>query len=298
MRHRRMSINSSSSLSKGKKPRRCNRGRSIPEVAEPRTDQVVNEYDLMKVHRWIAVCLVLVHASHVVAGEPRTELPKDGWWARYYGTIKQDGQEERTVKRTYSLVGTANANGRKCRWVEWNEAWTVDGQKHVDILKFLVPERDLLESERPLDNLVRAWRKVNDTQVEEVKFSQPLGADGLVVSADYGFGRDFLIFPGAWQKSRRVEQRRTVEYQQGRLEIPSGRAARHSAVRRALTNGEKQAYFDEYTVWIDPAISPVAVAVSERIVNEVDDVHRRTIFREFVIEDFGTDAKSAMPESN
>src|SRR5262245_46500324 len=77
-----------------------------------------------------------------------------------------------------------------------------------------------------------------------------------------------------------------------------GAPVRHLAVRRALTTGQRQAYFDDFTVWIDPAISPIAVALSERIENEVDDVRRRTIFRELVIEDFGADAKSAIPDNN
>src|SRR5262245_47669881 len=109
------------------------------------------------------------------ADEAPTKLPKDGWWVRYFVTMNGEGINDNVIiKRTYSLVGTTTENGEKCRSVEMKTVQMVNGKEQTDVIKFLVPERELLESEKPLEGLLRAWRRIDDGTVEEQKFNQPV----------------------------------------------------------------------------------------------------------------------------
>lgn len=243
-----------------------------------------------------AICALPYSPSR--ADETPAKLPKDGWWVRYFVTMKFEGRPDVTAKRTYSLVGTAVENGVRCRWVEMKSVQMSDGREITDVLKFLVPEEELLESERPLDSLVRCWRRFAEEPVEEVAFNVPLSVRGFAGSADFYWGRDFAFFPGLQKQAKGVRERRVVEYQKGRLDVEDAQTFQHVVSRRALTNGEKQEYCDEFTVWNDPAVAPAFVAASDRVRQRRDDALVRTLTIEFVLEDYGADAKSALPENN
>jgi hypothetical protein len=241
--------------------------------------------------------LILLSSSVLPAVDSTTQLPKDGWWVRYFVTMTREGNEDVTVKRTYSLVGTTTENGEKCRWVEIKSVQPINGKEQTDVIKFLIPERELLGGEKPLDSLVRAWRQVDDGPVEEQKFNQPLGVAGMVASADFGWGRDLVIFPGPQRKSKLAAGKKVVDFQQGRLEIGEGWVGKHVATRKALTNGEKQEFSTDFTVWNDATVAPACAAMHERIEYRRNDMLIRTITVELVIEDFGIDAKSTLPEN-
>jgi len=241
--------------------------------------------------------LILLVYSVSSAEDRSASLPKDGWWVRYFVVIQREGNEDVTMKRKYSLVGTTTENGERCRWVEIQSVQPIDGQELTDVIKFLIPEKELLENEKPLDSIVRAWRKTNDGPVEEVKFNQPLGVGGSVASADFAWGHSLLIFPGPQRKSKSVEKKKVVEYQQGRLEVGAGQVGKHVATRKALTNGEKQEFETEFTAWNDAAIAPACAAMHSRTEFRRNDLLIQAITEEVVLEDIGVDAKSELPEN-
>jgi hypothetical protein len=238
-------------------------------------------------------------ALPALGDEAPQELPKDGWWVRYFVTEKYaQTNEERTVKQAYSLVGTATEDGSVCRWVEIKSDRTVNGKEQHDILKFLVPEKDLLESEKPLDGLVRAYRRFDGGEVETMKFNQPLGSPGFVSSADFVWGILFVAFPGPQRKSMLIAEEKVVDYQRGRLNVVEGRSGTRVATRLALTNGEKQTQNLHFTVWNHPDVSPAFAASKSRLEYLRDDKPRSSMTSEWTVEDFGSDAKSALPEHN
>ena len=149
----------------------------------------------------LALARNLAVANQLAKAEDATaKLPNDGWWVRYLVTGKDPGNnDDAPTKCTYSLAGSANENGQLCRWVEVKWDRTFDGKKQVDILKFLVPEKELLHGEKPLDSLVRCWRKIDEGEAKLMTFDQPAGVAGTYFSrwsADFAFGRDMIIFPG------------------------------------------------------------------------------------------------------
>src|SRR5260370_37737295 len=113
----------------------------------------------------ILLGLIACANSAVRADEAPKMLPKDGWWVRYFVTMNfGQPNDEQTIKRKYSLVGTVTENDQKCRWVEMKSVQSVNGKEQTDIIKFLVPEKELLESEKPLESLIRAWRQLDGGQ--------------------------------------------------------------------------------------------------------------------------------------
>src|SRR5262245_54828761 len=196
------------------------------------------------------IAILLVVPSVALADDVPAKLPADGWWVRYFVTMRREGLNDETVmKRTYSLVGTSMENGEKCRWVEMKAIIPVNGQDHTEIFKFLIPEKDLLEGERPMNNLVRAWRKFDDEPADEQKFNQGPGGRGFSGNADYYLGHYMIIFPGPQQKAKVIEEKRTVEYQQGRLELDAARVGKRAASRQAVTVAQKQTIQTDFTVW-------------------------------------------------
>jgi hypothetical protein len=93
--------------------------------------------------------ILLVATSVALAEDAPAKLPADGWWVRYFVTTRREGTNDETImKRTYSLVGTSTENGEKCRWIEMNSVLTINGKERKEILKFLLPEKQLLEDDR------------------------------------------------------------------------------------------------------------------------------------------------------
>ncbi|MFN0052665.1 MAG: hypothetical protein ACKV0T_10770, partial [Planctomycetales bacterium] len=190
----------------------------------------------------------LLAASGRLQADPDVPtLPKDGTWIRYFGRSWREGEgNESTSKRTYSLVGTTTEKGQLCRWVEMSEAALVDGNERTDIIKFLLPEKELRTNDAPLESLIRCWRKIDNEPVRELKFNSQEGFSG---GPHFYWGRDFVIFPGSQRDSQVVRESKTVEYQSGRLEIPMGYRAQFSATRRARTADISYSQAIEFVVW-------------------------------------------------
>ena len=58
-----------------------------------------------KLRAIVLVGITLLANGALPAGEAPEKLPEDGWWVRYYVTMKRPkANHEITMKRTYSLV--------------------------------------------------------------------------------------------------------------------------------------------------------------------------------------------------
>ncbi|MSR56843.1 MAG: hypothetical protein EXS05_04130 [Planctomycetaceae bacterium] len=228
------------------------------------------------------------------ADEAAPGLPKDGTWVRYFGTMRREGTTDETaLKRTYSLVGTKTENGQVCRWVEMKDVHQVNHKEEPNIFKFLIPEKDLLENKKPLESLVRAWGKFNDGDVQELKFNSP---DGLPGDPHSRFGWHLVIFPGPRQQAETLKESRVVDYQHGRLEIPDARLGRYRAMRRARGANFNFTLSMDSTYWCHSDVPLGVAAWKSRLELRQDDMVRPSTQFEFVLEDFGTNAKSALPD--
>ena len=92
-------------------------------------------------------------------------LPEDGTQIRYDTELSSDLQETPTEgSLTVSSVGQTTVNDEKCRWIEIKSIATANGQDHIQIIKALIPEKDLAKGKRPLEHVVRIWVKTDLTK--------------------------------------------------------------------------------------------------------------------------------------
>jgi hypothetical protein len=244
----------------------------------------------------LALLAAIVHST-AAADEMPLRLPDDGWWIRHGYIIKRSGSsEEETVHRTCSMVGTHVESGVTCRWVELQFAERVDGREHSDIIKFLIPEKALLESEHPASHVVRAWRKTDDGSVEQMQFDDAGGIAGYGNEAEIDWGHELVLFPGMQRRAKIVPEKKSVDYQHGRIEVPAGRAGRRTAKWRDNAAGEVYTYELDFTVWNHPTLAPGFAAANEKFRVKRGDALIRSWAREVSVEDFGANAKSAIPD--
>jgi hypothetical protein len=249
----------------------------------------------------VAFGLVLFLNSAAQSEDASATLPDDGWWFRYSVTTKEDREgntEVSTVKHTYSLIGTATENGEKCRWVEMKIVGYFGGKDRTQIAKLLVPERDLLESEHPLNRLVRGWNKIDDAAARELRVEPPEA--GPTGNANRFYEMRMLVFPGMRRKLEIADKPKVVDYQRGRIEIPQGLKGKREVKgngRGRLQNQISKSN-TEFTVWTDPAVPFGFAAATFQNATRIDDVLRVSRDDEWVIDDFGSGAKSELPDNN
>ena len=244
--------------------------------------------------RIIPFALVWANCVCVWAEDQTAKLPDDGWWIRYSWNEKTEVRgelQEYTEKITCSFVGTATEDSEKCRWVEKKRDWSLGGKDRVSWVKFLVPEKDLIENEKPLERLKRAWVKSGDNDVRAMIIGKDIKPDSNLLR----------VFPGVWQNTERLEKERVVDYQKGRLTISEARTRTDKTsdtFEIAPGKNLDRTRIEESTVWFDQITSPVYAAASFRIKSYENDLLHYSKEIEMVIEDIGNDAQSKLPDNN
>jgi len=230
---------------------------------------------------FVVVFLALVGlAASARADGTSFPLPADGSWVRYRVTGDgADGPFTRT--ETIRFVGTVRKENPPRRWFEQEFGGFSDGRRNF--LKIQLSE-DEWNSPWPLAERREYWHKEAD---QPVKRAETLGPE-------YGlFG---LMFPGPYKSTMPLKEPRTIEYQRGQLEIREGLSGRHKITVRA--DDDDFEYEMHYRVWRRPDVpqGPVAANFTFRAKQNgreepVEKVH-------FVLDDFGNDAKSDLPDHN
>ena len=228
--------------------------------------------------RFVFLFSAVAVAQRSAAGE--IPLPPEGAWARYYHVVTEEGRPERRNKSTIKVLGAEEANGRRCRWIEIE--WSQDGETGRGVTQYLIPEKTLAESERPLDEAIRAISRDGDGKIvfESLEF---VGLSGT----------DMLFLPSARKSAKPVEEPQSVDYQSGRLNIPTGLRGDYVFSREAKTVKQTQAWTWDYTVWIDRKVSLGVAREKIKMTQRIDGVVKRTWVEDVWLEDFGLDAKSA-----
>lgn len=235
------------------------------------------------------------------AEAPPAKLPEDGWWVRYLLTVKStsNGQtEEQQSKTTFSLVGTTTENNEKYRWVESKSEWKdAANNEHIQITKFLIPEKDLLESEQPLDRLKRCWVKFDDRDVR----ADRIGLEQDTRTANWAYSGHVIIFPGMRKKLKSIDEQRVVEYQQGRLVIARAETGKITG-KPVDVKGRRPTQMTtvtEFKMWSDPTVLPgFAAAKIITATTRANGMFPTASDQDWIIADFGNDAKSSLPDHN
>lgn len=241
---------------------------------------------------FLAIVLLAGFSRAAVRGEdPARELPKDGAWVRYRveGVERQNGQEGAyTATVTVSLVGSAVEDGVPCRWRESKVVYHEPAKiARTVINKLLIPQSDILESEKPWEHVRRGWVWAKDKSAVQVP------------KVDDSRYRDLLLWAPGVAKSLEIakNEAKDIEYQQGRLKNVQGRTGEF-VDKGTFPKNQEWKRVTKYTVWLHPDLQ--FGFAETRIVTEsfVDGKKMQSSSSVFSIQDAGTDAKSELPDNN
>lgn len=227
----------------------------------------------------------LITTTPALAGGLIQKLPKDGAWIRYTITFKQTGPYEResTLDATLKLVGTTMHGGEKCRWVEWKNILSDGGKASTSILKLLIREADLKAGAKPVVRIIRAFHRDPRGNVVEWKQDQ-------VSQSTHGT----LMF-GAIKKPKTIKSARTIEYQKGKLKITSA-VTGEIALKWPGKLPADARHVVTRTIWKHKSVPFGAAVVEMKRQFFLKDKVTATTTTTHVVQDFGTGAKSALPD--
>lgn len=217
--------------------------------------------------------------------QPRA-LPKDGSWVRYH--VETEDVVEKKIEGLRSIelsfVGTVVEEGQTCRWLERKES-VPDGEKGTkkEIIKVLVPEKDLWESDVPFEHFRRGWVLRPDGKIAEVTMKQH-------VLLHLNFAPLLLWTPGMLKDSKQVaDQFKDIEYQAGRLKGAQARTGK-------LALPDNNYDISKYTAWQHPDL-PIGCAevrmTRELFMKGKKFNERLTVWR---LQETGAEAKSSLPD--
>ncbi|MFQ5734667.1 MAG: hypothetical protein ACE5KM_22265 [Planctomycetaceae bacterium] len=228
-------------------------------------------------------------------------LPKDGTWARYFVHNKRANGVEDIMHTTIRFVGTVTEHGERYRWIEWTDAFEIDGNDgktviRKDVQKFLVSEKSLRTSPHPLRYFIRGWRG------EEGKTAAAIEPDRLHRETADVQGITLLFLPGVLKTTKPTRNSRAIDYQQGQLRIRSGRAGTYRAVRHAITAPLVYTWKTDYELWLhkDVPLGMASVKMKLVFIRKAADgttTVRNLATTEYSVEAWGTNAKSALPNA-
>lgn len=249
-------------------------------------------------------CVLFAFAVLVASPAHSAEqLPKDGSWARYYVVLKSSSGNERTLRTTVRFVGTVVENGEKHRWVEIGDSVEEDaggGKKETKhyAIKFLISEKALRTASNPIQHFVRA------RQGEAGKPPEPIVASQRFREVYDAFnGQSLLFLSGASKSAKMTKHKRTIDYQDGRLSIASGRAGTNVTHFHFLANSKAVISWKRtYELWTHKAVPLGMASLKYRVVQtRTDEKGKVRVIRtetgEYTVEAWGRDAKTALPDA-
>ncbi|MBI3462850.1 MAG: hypothetical protein HY000_07285 [Planctomycetes bacterium] len=211
------------------------------------------------------------------------QLPDDGTWVRFDTEGKAfgpDGGVKVTITGSVmvSSVGQTDVYGEKCRWIEIGSTAKRGEQEFTEVYKLLIPEKRLKQGENPLDHVLKAWQKHS-----MINHGAPQQLDlGAVRSLD-----EFLSGPAPEVTKLPAELtdsklgKRQCEGLRGHAVVKTCDSETHFTYEVRL---DKDAPFGVVTFRYEKARKRQGQSLGARTAT-------------FKLADFGTEAKSALPDS-
>lgn len=225
------------------------------------------------------------------ADELRPTLPENGTWVRYQVDTERLGVFKRSRQFLLSVVGRELQNEEACLWLELKKTgkFVADGDEETHIWKLLVREKDLLENDKPLENVIRVWHRFNANPPELC----------LPEHFRVGFDESFMWTPGVVKNAKTIVDAKEVDYQKGRLKIENSLAGSIGHVQRNSFGDITMTWTLDFRTWLHTDI-PVGSAAAEITYKAFDgDMNIvATSISKFLLQDAGTGAKTALPECN
>jgi hypothetical protein len=238
------------------------------------------------------VLLVLVQGNVAPAGGLISQFPIDGAWVRYQWSLLQGGGEV-TGTLTISSVGTSTKNNQKSRWLELKLNYDEGTVKHAFLAKLLVNEQDIVAQADLMQSASQVWLRVDD-QAPIQRLSPRDAPEWL--------NRTQRIFRHVALPMRDLGKldEKTVEFQRGKLECSGRKQEFLGPATKVTINGVPAELKSSYTqaVWLHKDV-PFGVATCESrmdLLHDGQSTKSETV--KFLLSDFGTDAKTELPDQN
>jgi hypothetical protein len=244
---------------------------------------------------WRAVILLLALTARFAAvsdlacadDDPAGQLPKSGFWVRYGFELTGTNIVEPIAGHiTLRFLDQVTEDGVRCRWVEQKEVITEGADQGEYLIKSLIPESALLTKEFPGDHAVRSWYRIPGHELKIT--TQPAGS----------FRNLFYALPGPRGTLVADEKdRRDVEHRHGKLK---GAVAYRGTARDTILGGvvRKGEQHKKLTYWLHPELpSCIADGHVESSEFHNDEFVARYVHT-FQLQDFGMNARSALPDNN
>lgn len=232
------------------------------------------------------LCLTVIFAGNLLSADDSTPaLPKEGAWTKYHVIMRLDNGTEVKFTERISLLGGEQWNGELCRWIEIEENY--ESQEKPQVHRLLVPEKELLQAERPLDHVKRYISK-EDNQVTVHTDDQTLARASLL-------GPVVVFLPGPFQGTKTIAELKKFDYQSGRLLIENARKGSFTWERKYNTPDRKEISKWDYTIWVHKDVPFGFAHARMKRTLHINSAVRTTDF-EFHLNDVGTGAKSAIAD--
>lgn len=231
----------------------------------------------------IYLSLVFVLCNGVQAEEPKQPaketpkpgpqpllqtLPEDGAWVTYFVLMKTNGNENQ-AEWTAASVGTKQVDGNPYRWLELSAK---SGGSVYRVYKALIPESKFVPGKNPIRDAKEIWvRYGNETprRISSIRDEDP--------TLD-------LLLSGPVSNVKKLDETETVDWQKGRLKCEIWEGENKLDVK-FLKLENKQRLLKNKNV-------PFGIAGSKVKISNGD----RSAEVEYVLDNFGTGAKSLLPE--
>ena len=207
-------------------------------------------------------------------------LPEDGTWVRYHVTVKRkDAEYNGEYTLTMGLVGTVKEGENTYRWVELRMD---EGEGSTSVEKYLIPEGDILEGDNPAAKVVRGWSKTGKVATAIDNKHSPAYTEQLT------------FLPGPLRKARELSEKKTIEYEQGRIEAPKGLVG--EAVAAYPRADGKATRKIAYSVWLHPDVPFGVVAARTSMQMYLNDKQLSSFENEYKLVATGKSARSSLAE--
>lgn len=223
----------------------------------------------------------------LIAGTVRADglvhqLPDDGGWARFNARFiyELNGRTRTLVGAvTVSSVGATVVNGEKCRWIEVNTQARAAGMLiPINIIKVLIPEKNLKKGESLLKHVRKAWVKHPESKPSELKEHKARERElGMLLTS---------ALKGVKNLGKKVVESKLGKLecagQVGHIQCMEGKRLRKVTIRTRL---HEKAPFGIVTYLMK--FEPTKTGRNEESGSWI-----------LILADFGTKAKSALPDHN
>lgn len=247
----------------------------------------------------LLIAILVSECCYLEAAEPESRLPPDGSWVRYRVTEQFPNRKEIAITKTVKWLRGPLLDDRPTVWLEIENRYEWELPERLITERFLLPKKSLTAASAPIRDGLRAWHKVEDGPL--IRSDQ----QGIV---DYFDKQNIYVGPLlTWLPETRRDwktqpEKRHIEFQRGSLDCVAI-IGKHKSGYHSIISPVRFDHTTECTVWLHSDI-PCGFAAAkfvQSVVNVYDDGKtdppewRRT--SEFIVQDWGDKAESAIPDA-